>query len=96
MKIFGLRSLGDKEKKLEGQVFDSFRRSMTCPPRSSAVIPKCLPVTNVCDFGYLYNRGTVVTCDDAAVLPAITIDLSKANYQEVTPVYSTDINNHIN
>ena len=40
--------------------------------------------------------GTVVTCDDAAVLPAITIDLSKANYQEVTPVYSTDINNHIN
>ena len=25
-----------------------------------------------------------------------TIDLSKANYQEVTPVYSTDINNHIN
>lgn len=55
-----------------------------------------VPVTNVCDFGYLYNRGTVVTCDDAAVLPAITIDLSKANYQEVTPVYSTDINNHIN
>ena len=53
-------------------------------------------VTYVCDFGYLYNRGTVVTCDDAAVLPAITIDLSKANYQEVTPVYSTDINNHIN
>ena len=49
-------------------------------------------VTYVCDFGYLYNRGTVVTCDDAAVLPAITIDLSKANYQEATPVYSTDIN----
>ena len=53
-------------------------------------------VTYVCDFGYLYNRGTVVTCDDAAVLPAITIDLSKANYQEATPVYSTDINKHIN
>ena len=32
-------------------------------------------VTYVCDFGYLYNRGTVVTCDDAAVLSAITIDL---------------------
>ena len=47
-------------------------------------------VTYVCDFGYLYNRGTVVTCDDAAVLPAITIDLSKANYQEASPVYSTD------
>lgn len=50
-------------------------------------------VTYVCDFGYLYNRGTVVTCDDAAVLPAITIDLSRANYQEASPVYSTDINN---
>ncbi len=50
-------------------------------------------VTYVCDFGYLYNRGTVVTCHDAAVLPAITIDLSKANYQEATPVYSTEINN---
>ena len=49
-------------------------------------------VTYVCDFGYLYNRGTVVTCDDAAVLPAITIDLSKAHYQEATPVYSTEIN----
>ena len=50
-------------------------------------------VTYVCDFGYLYNRGTVVTCDDAAVLPAITIDLSKASYQVAAPVYSTDINN---
>jgi hypothetical protein len=49
-------------------------------------------VTYVCDFGYLYNRGTVVTCDDAAVLPAITIDLSKASYQDATPVSSTDIN----
>lgn len=50
-------------------------------------------VTYVCDFGYLYNRGTVVTCDDAAVLPAVTIDLSKAHYQEAAPVYSTEINN---
>ena len=49
-------------------------------------------VTYVCDFGYLYNRGTVVSCDDAAVLPAITLDLSKATYQEAPPVYSTDIN----
>ena len=47
-------------------------------------------VTYVCDFGYLYNRGTVVTCDDAAVLPAITVNLSQAAYQQATPVYSTD------
>lgn len=47
-------------------------------------------------WGFL---GTV--CDKAyysgVVFPVQgTIDLSKANYQEVTPVYSTDINNHIN
>ena len=32
-----------------------------------------------------------VTCNDAAVLPAITLDLSKADYQPAEPVYSTDI-----
>ncbi len=50
-------------------------------------------ITYVCDFGYLYNQGTAVTCDDAAVLPAITIDLEKANYQKTTSVESTDVNN---
>ena len=50
-------------------------------------------ITYVCDFGYLYNQGTSVTCDDAAVLPAITIDLEKASYQKTTPVESTDVNN---
>ena len=45
----------------------------------------------VCDFGYLYVRGTSVTCDDAAVLPAITIDLEKARYQLAGEVLSTDI-----
>ena len=50
-------------------------------------------ITYVCDFGYLYNQGTAVTCDDAAVLPAITVDLAKASYQKTTPVASTDVNN---
>lgn len=45
----------------------------------------------VCDFGYLYVRGTSVTCDDAAVLPAITIDLGKARWQPAGEVLSTDI-----
>ena len=45
----------------------------------------------VCDFGYLYVRGTSVTCDDAAVLPAITVDLEKARYQPAGEVSSTDI-----
>jgi hypothetical protein len=50
-------------------------------------------ITYVCDFGYLYNQGTAVTCDDAAVLPAITVDLEKAYYQKTTIVESTDVNN---
>lgn len=45
----------------------------------------------VCDFGYLYVRGTSVTCDDAAVLPAITIDISRADWQLAPAVSSTDI-----
>lgn len=45
----------------------------------------------VCDFGYLYVRGTSVTCDDAAVLPAINIDLSCAHWLPAPPVSSTDI-----
>ena len=34
--------------------------------------------TYICDFGYIYNRGTDVSCSDAGILPAIQIDLSKA------------------
>ena len=45
----------------------------------------------ICDFGYLYVRGTSVTCDDVAVLPAITIDLSRAKWQLAPAVSSTDI-----
>lgn len=49
-------------------------------------------ITYVCDFGYLYNQGTAVTCDDAAVAPAITVDLTKASYQTASSVVSTDVN----
>ena len=45
----------------------------------------------ICDFGYLYVRGTSVTCDDVAVLPAITIDLDAAKWQQAPSVTSTDI-----
>ena len=48
-------------------------------------------VVYVGESGDTYNRGIVVTCNDAAVLPAITLDLSKADYQFAEPVYSTDI-----
>ena len=48
-------------------------------------------VVYVGESGDTYNRGIVVTCNDAAVLPAITLDLSKATWQPAEPVYSTDI-----
>ena len=48
-------------------------------------------VVYVGESGDTYNRGIVVTCNDAAVLPAITLDLSRADYQKAAPVYATDI-----
>lgn len=36
--------------------------------------------TYICDFGYIYNRGTDVTCNDAGILPAIRINLSEAEF----------------
>lgn len=48
-------------------------------------------ITYICDFGYIYNQGTLVTCDDAAILPAITIDLSRAGYTLAPAVSSKTI-----
>ena len=36
-------------------------------------------VTYICDFGFVYSRGTTVTCDDAGILPAVRVDLTKAD-----------------
>ncbi len=36
--------------------------------------------TYICDFGYIYNRGTDVICNDSGILPAMNIDLSKAKF----------------
>ena len=44
-------------------------------------------VAYVCDFGYLYVRGTSINCDDAALLPAVTIDLEKAQWQPAPAVH---------
>jgi len=46
------------------------------------------PLLYVGESGDTYNRGIVVTCNDAAVLPAITIDLTKASWTVTTPVTS--------
>lgn len=48
-------------------------------------------VSYICDFGYIYSRGTAVTCDDAGILPAIRIDLSAADIVYAGEVSSADI-----
>ena len=51
-------------------------------------------VTYVCDFGYIYPRGTISTCEDAGVLPAVWIDLDLANPEPAGTVSSGDILKH--
>jgi hypothetical protein len=48
-------------------------------------------VTYICDFGYIYQRGTISTCEDAGVLPAVWIDLSLAKPEPAGTVSSADI-----
>lgn len=43
-------------------------------------------ITYICDFGYIYNRGTDVTCNDSGILPAIRIDLSIAEVKSAGTV----------
>ncbi len=57
--------------------------------RTSGYMPN--NVTYICDFGYVYSRGTTVTCDDAGILPAIRIDLSAADIVYAGEVSSADI-----
>lgn len=57
--------------------------------RTSGYTPRS--VTYICDFGYIYSKGTLVTCDDAGVLPAMWIDLDKAELTEAGETVSTDI-----
>ena len=48
-------------------------------------------VTYVCDFGYIYSKGTLVACADAGVLPAMWIDLDNAAVSDAGEVVSTEI-----
>ena len=48
-------------------------------------------VTYVCDFGYIYSKGTLVTCADAGVLPAMWIDLENAAISDAGEAVSTEI-----
>ena len=48
-------------------------------------------VTYICDFGYIYRRGTISTCEDAGLLPALWVDLDLAEYEAAGTVSSKDI-----
>ena len=48
-------------------------------------------VTYICDFGYIYPRGTLATCKDAGVLPALWISLDQAFIEPAGTVSSKDI-----
>ena len=38
-------------------------------------------VVYVDESGYMYNRGILVTCGDAAVIPALVLDLDSSAYE---------------
>ena len=38
-------------------------------------------VVYVDESGYMYNRGILVTCGDAAVIPALVLDLDSSVYE---------------
>ena len=57
--------------------------------RTSGYTPES--VTYICDFGYIYQRGTISTCEDAGILPAIWIDLNLAQPEPSGIVSSSDI-----
>ena len=48
-------------------------------------------VTYICDFGYIYNRGTFVTCNDSGILPVIQVDSTKAVLVDAGTVSSSEI-----
>ena len=57
--------------------------------RTSGYTPRS--VTYVCDFGYIYSKGTLVTCGDAGVLPAMWVDVARAALRDAGETVSTDI-----
>ena len=57
--------------------------------RTSGYTPRS--ITYICDFGFVYSKGTLVTCSDAGVLPAMWIDPGKAKLSDAGETRSTDI-----
>ena len=57
--------------------------------RTSGYTPQS--VTYICDFGFIYSKGTLVTCSDAGVLPAMWVDAEKAELADAGETNSTEI-----
>ena len=57
--------------------------------RTSGYTPRS--VTYICDFGFIYSKGTLVTCSDAGVLPAMWVDLEQAQLEDAGERVSTEI-----
>ena len=57
--------------------------------RTSGYTPES--VTYICDFGYIYNRGTISTCDDAGLLVGLWTDLERADVRPAGFVSSSDV-----
>ena len=68
---------------------DDYRGNSFWFMRTSGYTP--YNVTYICDFGFVYSRGTTVTCDDAGILPAIRVDLDLADLEWAGEVSSTEI-----
>ena len=68
---------------------DDYRGNSFWFMRTSGYTP--YNVTYICDFGYVYSRGTTVTCDDAGILPAIRVDPDLADLEWAGEVSSAEI-----
>ena len=49
-------------------------------------------VTYICDFGYIYDRGTSIAQKGAGILPMMKIDASKVNLVDAGVVRSDEVN----
>lgn len=48
-------------------------------------------VSYICDFGYIYSRGTSADCFDAGIVPVIDVDLMEMDWLTVEDRYSSEM-----
>ena len=93
------RNYDDPAKRFTSTLYAKFRGAWWSPVaayagnsfwfmRTSGYTPRS--VTYICDFGFVYSKGTLVTCSDAGVLPAMWVDLDKALAAGMTDAGETE------